>query len=258
MSLVISVRSEILKSKRTSAFWLTIFGAAFVPGIIMLSYVFSPAMAAKTLAANAWQKHFISGWQNLNTFLFPMFVVLICTLIPQIEFKNNTWKQVFASPQSYGEIFFSKFITIQLLILLFFFTFNVLMILAGMIPGLFNSQLPFLQHPIDWASLMKMSAQTYLSALGISAIQYWLALRFRSFIAPVGIGLALVLGSVIAFSFGWKYANFLPYALPAFTLKSIIKQSESFLKSAEIVSVVFMAEFLIIGFIDLLAKKEKG
>ena len=50
---------------------------------------------------------------------FPLFIILVCTLLPQIEYKNNTWKQVLTSPQTKWNIFLAKFINLQLFILLF-------------------------------------------------------------------------------------------------------------------------------------------
>src|SRR5690349_1843955 len=64
-----------------------------------------------------WEQHFGMGWNSLNSFLLPMYIILICAMIPQIEYKNNAWKQVFSSPQSTANIFFSKFLTVHLMIL---------------------------------------------------------------------------------------------------------------------------------------------
>src|SRR5690606_37759052 len=94
--------------------------------------------------SNPWDLHFVQGYQAFSAFLLPMFVILICSLIPQIEFKNNTWKQVFASPQSTGNVFFSKFASILMMIVFLFIMFNVLMVLAGVISNLIYPKYTFL------------------------------------------------------------------------------------------------------------------
>ncbi len=214
MSLIVSIQSELLKTRRSASFWISILGAGFIPLIFLLSFYFKPDGAIKNLSAEPWQKYFGMGWQVLNSFIFPMYVILICTLIPQIEYRNNAWKQVFSSPQSFGTIYFSKFFTIHLMIFFFYLMFNVFMITAAIIINLINSKFPFLNHSIDWPELLKMNLKTYISILGISAIQYCISLRFKNFIVPIGIGLAFLVGAIVALNFNWEHIDKMPYAYP--------------------------------------------
>lgn len=222
MSFIVSTQAELLKTKRTASFWLSIIGAAFIP-ILLLIALFTDPGAAKNLAKDPWTKFFNMGWQILTVFFLPMYIILASTLITQIEYKNNTWKQVFASPQSLGNIFFSKFLTIHLMILFCFLLFNVFMILAAITGNLANPKYTFLDRSINWEMLLKLNFKTYISILAISAIQYWFSLRFKNFIAPVGIGLALVITSIIALNYHWEHIYNYPYAFPALTLESIQK-----------------------------------
>ena len=258
MSFAIATSTELLKTKRSASFWLSILGAAFIPGLFFLAYTFNSGDIMKELEATPWQRHFRLGWQFLSAFLFPMFVILVCTLIPQIEFKNNTWKQVFASPQSYGNIYFSKFLTIHILILFFYLLFNLFMVLSGVVVNLIHSGYTFLDKPIDWENLMKLNAKTYISILGISAIQYCLALRFKNFIAPTGIGLALVIGSVIAAGLNWQHVYKIPFAHPFLTLQYMSMPNRPFLENHEWNSIAYFVVFMLIGFLDMRFRKEKG
>lgn len=258
MSLPIAISTELLKTKRSASFWLSVIGAAFIPGIFFLVYTFNSEEVMMEMKTTPWQLHFMRGWQFLSAFLFPMFVILVCTLIPQIEFKNNTWKQVFASPQSYGNIYFSKFVTIHILILFFFLLFNFFMILSGAIANFIHSGYTFLDSPIDWQYMWKLNAKTYVSVLGISAIQYCVAMRFKNFIAPTGIGLALLVGSIIATAVGWKHVFKIPFAHPILTLKYMALPNRPFLENHEINSIIIFAAFVLLGFLDMRLKKEKG
>lgn len=258
MSFAISTRAELLKTKRTASFWLSVIGAALIPTILFLAYFFKPEGSYKQLAQNPWGIHFMYGWQSLSAFLFPMYVILICTLIPQIEYKNNTWKQVFASPQSYADVFFSKFITIHMMIILCFLLFNFFMILTGVTINLIYSKFTFLDHSIDWKNLLRLNLKSYLSVLGISAIQYWVSLRFKNFIAPVGIGLALLVGSLIAVGFHWEHVFKIPFAHPSLTLQYIMLPNRPFLENHELNSIGYFVVFVLIGFLDMRFRKEKG
>jgi hypothetical protein len=258
MSYAISIQAELLKTKRTASFWLSIIGAAFIPTLFTLAYYFEPRGAVKDLAAAPWTIHFTFGWQAMNSFIFPMYIILICALIPQIEYKNNSWKQVFASPQTTAQVYFSKYITIQMMILSFYVMFNLLMIFSGVLTNLLNDQFTFLSRPIDWEKLLRLNLKTYVSILGISAIQYCLSLRFKNFIAPVGIGLGLIVTSVIALNFHWQHIYKLPFAHPILTLMSMKNPNRPLLENHELNSIGYFAVFLLIGYLDLKFKKEKG
>ena len=259
MSLLLSVRAEILKTKRSASFWLTLIGAAFIPTILLLVYIFNSRELLEELRGNPWNSHFGFGWHALSSFLYPMYVILICTLIPQIEYKNNAWKQVFASPQSEGNIFFSKFISIHMMILFLYVMFNLFMILAGVTANLINSRYTFLDNPIDWEALLRLNFKTYISVLGISAIQYWLSWRFKNFIAPVGIGLALLIGAIISLGINWPHVYKIPFAHPALTLKYMSMPGDRpLLENHELNSLGYFVFFLLLGMADVKWRKEKG
>ncbi|HEV7330252.1 MAG TPA: ABC transporter permease [Flavisolibacter sp.] len=257
MSILVSTQAELLKTKRTASFWLSVIGAAFIPTILFIA-LFTDGDAGKNLAADPWGKFFGMGWQILSVFLLPMYIILVTTLVTQIEFKNNTWKQVFSSPQSLGDIYFSKFLTIHLMIISCFLLFNLLMFLTALLANLFNPQFTFLERSVDWQLLLQLNGRIYLSILGISAIQYWLSLRFKNFIVPVGIGLALLIGSIIALNLHWKHISKYPYAFPAQTFDAVQKSGRPLLENHEWNSIGYFAVFVVIGLLDMKMRKEKG
>ncbi|RYZ59133.1 MAG: hypothetical protein EOO14_08790 [Chitinophagaceae bacterium] len=257
MSLLISTQAELLKTKRTASFWFSVIGAAFIPTILFIA-LFTDGNAGKSLAADPWKKFFGMGWQILSVFLLPMYIILVTTLITQIEFKNNTWKQVFSSPQSLGTIYFSKAITIHLMILFCFLLFNFLMFFSAVLSAIINPQLTFLERPVDWAQLLQLNARIYLSLLGIAAIQYWLSLRFKNFIVPVGIGLALLISGIISLNLNWKHIAKHPYAFPAQTFDAIQKAGRPVVENHEWNSLGYFAVFVLIGLLDMRLRKEKG
>ena len=256
MSLSISLQAELIKTKRSAAFWLSFVGATFVPGIFFLMYLVRPEIFSAQLKNNAWENHFKAGWQALSVFLLPMFVILTCSLIPQIEYKNNTWKQVFASPQSMGNIFFSKFLTIHLMILFYFLLFDVFMIMNAITVNVFNKNYRFLHQPFDWLFLLKLTVKTYVSLLGITAIQYWLSLRFKNFVVPIGIGMALLITSLILLN--WEHIYKIPYAHPVLTFREIKKSNPSFLANHEWNSIGYFICFTALAFADMKYRKERG
>jgi len=257
MSFIISTQAELLKTKRTASLWLSIIGAAIIPTILFLHLTIQPGDAVKSLAADPWKKMIMMAWQVLAVLLIP-YIILISVLIPQIEFKNNTWKQVFASPQKISTIFFSKFLTIHIMICFCFILFNVLLIISGLMVNMVNPDFTFLHRSIDWETILRLNLKIYVSILGISAIQYCLSLRFKNFVAPVGIGLMLFIGGQVALSYHWVHVHQYPYAFPFLTYDSIMKTSGSFFENHEWNSLGFFVIFMLIGFLDMKTRKEKG
>jgi hypothetical protein len=260
MNIILSTQTEILKTKRSAAFWLSIIAALFLPTLFSIGYSVESESIIKQISkkGNAWNFHLENAWQVANAFLVPMFIILICSLIPQIEYKNNTWKQVYASPQPLANVFFSKFISIHMLIFFFFVLFNLFLISFAIIINLFNSKFQFLDHSIDWQILGRLCLKTYVSILGISAIQYWLSFRIKNFIAPVGIGLALIITSIILSEFGWKHIYKFPFAHPILTLRFLDEPNRPLLENHELNSIGYCVFFLFLGYLDLKFRKERG
>ena len=128
MNLSISLRSEILKTRRTAAFYLAFITGIFGMVICLLDFI-SDGIPPDSRAI-VFDVMMTDKFQVSSFLMFPLFIILSCTLLPQIEYKNNAWKQVLASPQPKWMVFVSKFLTIQVLIVVFLFT-DLLMMFLG-------------------------------------------------------------------------------------------------------------------------------
>lgn len=257
MTFVSAIQSEILKTKRTASFWLSLIGAGFIPAIIFLVYILNPEESVPGLKNVPWKNHFHIGWQ-ISSLLLPMYVILISTLIPQIEYRNHTWKQVFSSPQSTTEIYLAKFTTVHLMIISCLVLFNAMMILSAVGANLLNDQYSFFKSRIDWPEHLAMNLKTYIAIMAISAVQYWLSVRFKSFIVPIGIGLALLLGSIIATNLGWPHVAKIPHAHSLLTYMYTKKNGAFPLANHEWNALGYFLFFVVLGCIDLHFRKAKG
>jgi hypothetical protein len=147
-------------------------------------------------------------WRNMGTFILPMGVILASSLATQMEFKNNTWKQLHTTPQSFTSVFFSKLTVIILLTVKFFIFFNIGVILSGIIPALlFTHSLPVM--PLPFKFFVIINAKIFLSCLPLIAIQYLISLQFKNFLVPIGAGLLGLIGSL--FGMSWKYIYISPF-----------------------------------------------
>lgn len=254
MSLPISLRSEILKSKRTASFYVTLIAAAVVPFIFILDATFdgiSPENRHIIL-----NKMFTEGFRMTGFAIFPMFVVLICTLLPQIEYKNNAWKQVFTSPQTKGNVFMAKFINIHLLILVFLVANQLFMLITAVALHFIQPSWNVLTQPFNTYHFLVNIVNTYVTLLAIGAIQFWLGIRFKNFIVPVAIGISLwFIGSMLVMEFKSGFAVYFPYS---FHVYSVFPKYKPQLNTIEWTSGAYAVLFLILGFIDFKMRKVKS
>ena len=210
MRFTVSLRSEILKVKRTSVVYLVLAAAFVIPFIL----VFDHGVPDPAKPTNGWDNHYKDGFMVFAFAFLQLFHVLSSTLVLQIEIRNNTWKQVLASPQSYLHILLSKWVVIQLLGLLFIVVFNVYMILgAALLDAIYHTT--YLEYLGRWSEILKVNLMAFTTSIGMSTLSFWLALHYRNFIAPIALGFLLWLtGPIFAFEFKWPYLDLYVSALP--------------------------------------------
>lgn len=210
------LRSEFIKIKRTSSIYLVIITALIFPFFMLVDL--SDEVERHIFKGNIWETLFQDGFVALNFIGLPIFVIFICTLLPQLEYKNHTWKQVFASPVPSFNTLVVKFLLIQLLILVFLILYNIILATVPLWVQLLNPSFNAFATSINWESWLKGNAMTYINILGLSAVQFWLGIRFKNFMVPIAIGiLLLLLAPMFIFVFKWEYAHLHPHTLPIYS-----------------------------------------
>jgi lantibiotic transport system permease protein len=251
---LINTKTELWKCRKTAAYWITIVGSAFIPLFLTIAYIANPAEFVGDLGKNPWENHVKNTWQAAAALYFPFYVIIVTSLVVQIEYRNNTWKQVYASPRSYADIFFSKFCIIHLLILSSFLLFNTFVLTGAVVANAFRSRYTFFDNAVPWEKILRFTARQYIAVLAMTSIQYWLSLRLRNYIAPLGIGLALVIIGIVAL--GWDKIIYYPYAYTAVTFFKT-KQSNG-LANHEVYSLIWFVVILALAFRDTVKRRERG
>ncbi|SFH03814.1 ABC transporter permease [Pedobacter insulae] len=259
MNLMISLKSEFLKTKRSPIWLFTIAMALIVPIFVLIIFKEEhdgvPSDQIKVFSKDAWNFYFYQGRGMISIVFLPMFIVLISALLPQIEYRNHTWKQVFASPQSYWKIYFSKFLIFNAFMICFFIAHGLFMGVSGMFSGMLNPKFNFAGNQVDWSQyLMKMS-QAYLAILPLATLQFWLGLRFKSFLIPIGVGVLFsILGMINMI--GYKLIDpdkfFFNYAAFIF-----FKENVARIPYVLWASTAYAVAFLLIGFLDFSRIRER-
>lgn len=246
-----SFQSEWMKLRRSAAVWLTLAGGAFIPVIILMQrFYFFHTLQKDNSDPDIWQGLYQQSWRFMAIFLLPMGVILATSLIGQLEYRNNTWKQLHTTPQSLTTIFFAKLTVILLMLLQFFILFNIGIYLEGIIPALLVKRVPF---PAAAFPLMKYAAGTgkfFMACLPVIALQYLLSLQFRNFLVPVGAGLGIYIFSMMVLQ--WKYGFIIPYIYSVYSLDG------RFADRIYIFSAAYFFVIGIVGYLLFIHKKERG
>ncbi len=87
MSLLISLRSELIKIKRTASLKLCFITAALIPAILFLESLELSSDGRKGLP---WSQHVLGGSEQINLAILPLFIILISTLLLQTEYRDKT------------------------------------------------------------------------------------------------------------------------------------------------------------------------
>ncbi len=237
-------------------YWLTLLAALFIPLINFVILLERPDIMVSKFQANPWVTFFRFNWKNVASIILPMYIILITNLIVQIEYRNNTWKQVYTTPRMFADIFFSKLVVIHAVLPAFIIFFNVFIILSGLLTNQFNKDYHLVINTIQWRILLIMSVRIYISLFTMVIIQYWLSLRFRNFVIPLGIGLALWITGIILIE--WDKIIYYPYAYSIFMFFTDFEKEPEKLLIFLINSIVSFMIVLPIFFWDIFKLKERG
>ena len=206
-----AIRAEWLKQRRSMAMWMVFAGACFTPAIILgMRLLHRQGLPALHAEADHWLRLWSSAWESSAIFFLPMGVVLATSLIVQIEFRNNTWKQVHALPIGTATVYFSKLVVVLALLVLFLLAFNVALWLAAALPVVLVPGLRMPVAPVPWSKFLRDDLGYAIGALPIVGLQYAIALRHRNMMVPIGIGFMLWVGALGTLTTRWGSIS--PYA----------------------------------------------
>jgi ABC-2 type transport system permease protein len=222
--LVRAVRVELLKLRRTLALWASL--------LIPL------AVIAMTTAINLSRERgtrFVldepNGWDSLMLDLtlilwcfvvLPLFVTLETALLAGIEHRENTWKHLFALPIPRWTIYIAKLLVGFSLVCV---TSIVLAAGTGMQGWILLTLRPDLglSRPIPWDLILWRSFSFVPPVLLMLAIQTWVAVRWRSFTIPMGLGISCTAMTIMLLRtiknhmstpYGPHLASYFPWSLP--------------------------------------------
>jgi hypothetical protein len=251
-------QSEWLKKKHTLASWLVIAGGFFIPIIMFIvNLVYRDRYLKASASPRFWEWSWNQSWNSMAMFLLPLGVVLVGSLITQLEYKNNTWKQLHTTPQRLTTIFIAKLAIILVMMVQFFILFNVGIYLSAVVPGFIIKAASYPAEPIAYFVFLKQNIKYFVDCLPIIALQFLLGLQFKNFLVSIAGGIALWLAAIVVLINSWKYSYVVPYV---YTSLNFFRGIGKFDDNAHIHywAVAYFILFMVAGYVLYITKKEKG
>ncbi len=209
-----SITAETYKLKRTPLLWITLIGGLFVAAFIFLIF-FLKWKELATPDRNPWIIYYQFGYVMISMLLAVPFAILVTSSLLHFEHHSDTWKYLYTLPLPKFNFYFSKLLVALLLIALAYTTFFFSILATAYLLDVFHPTYQFRAYFPEVAMYLRTIGHVFIAMLGVVGLHYWFSLRWKKFIAPVGIGL---LGFIIAiflfFTKRFDLALYWPYAYP--------------------------------------------
>ena len=254
-----SAYSEWLKGRRSLASWLVVGGGLLVPAVLLAVRLRQRrALGAIYRSEVFWEELWNQSWESLAVMMLPTGVIVLTSLVTQLEHRYNGWKQVRATPQSDLAIFGAKLLVVLVMLAQFFAVLNLGIWLAGVVPPLLFPELPFAAEPYPLAVFAARSVDFYVDVLPIVALQFLLGLRSRNVLVPVGVGLG---GWTLATTaLAWNYNYVIPYGYAAmdFYEETGGRVGRSLPAALNVIALVAFGATTLVGYGRFAADRDRG
>lgn len=210
-----SLRAELLKLKSTPILWLSLGGGVLMAGFIFLIFYFNVSKLSAN-PGNPWSIYLSISYMFTAMLVMVPYVVLLASSVVYPEHDSSAWKRLYALPLKKSNFYFSKLLAILLLVFLMLTLYFVGSILAGYLLDFLLPAYGFRNYPGNFQDFAGRLLHAFLSILAIAALHYWLSVQWKSFILPIGIGLAGFIVAIFLVFFGERFdlAAFFPYTYP--------------------------------------------
>ncbi len=180
--------------------------------------IVSPTMVAVLLGLICL-RHKVMPWPEAlegtvglwSFFVLPMSVTALCVLVAQIEHGPRAWDYLLALPVPRWRIFAAKAVVVLGLLAAMSILLAVELPLVGFVLNAFAPHgAP--AGPFPWELMRRYLTSVWGAAFFLTIIQLWVALRFRSFVPCLTLGVAGTFFAVMAS--GLPEGVFVPWMMP--------------------------------------------
>ncbi len=204
-----AMSAELLKTKRTLAFWMTLVTPSVV--CILQFLILMRVKGGYGGEGDAWiptAQNIFGLWAILA---LPLFITLETALLAQVEHSEKHWKHLFALPIPRWATYAAKWFTGAILLLLGQVFLMAATLAIGYLARWLKPEIGFgPSAPLGW--IAQVLGEMFLIALLMHSIHTWISLHFRSFTVAVGVGMAAAVSNIILIN-AEEGPRYFPWAL---------------------------------------------
>lgn len=194
--------------------------------LVLLLCAAAPAMVAMLCALmfqqkagpdQPWSTYLLSASAIWSFFMLPMTVTALTILVAQLEHGPKFWNHLLALPVPRASFFAAKIVTVVLLVAGMT---ALLFLLTPALGWLGDAAAPerSLTGDLGLGEFARTLARMFAGGLLLIALQLWTALRFRSFVPPLVLGIGGTFVAVVAT--GSDYGPYFPWLIATNALAS--------------------------------------
>jgi ABC-2 type transport system permease protein len=203
MMLLRLLRLELLKLRFTLATTLCLVAPTLVALVATVIALRQPGTGWSVLVTNS-----VGLWAY---FVLPMTTAALAALVAQVEHGPRCWDHLFALPIRRSPLIIAKALVLMLMLGAMSALLLALCFALGVLAGALGS-IHAAAGDFPWPSALAMLAASWLASWLMAILQLWVALRFRSFVPPIALGLAGTF--VVVAAMGAPQSVVIPWAMP--------------------------------------------
>ncbi|MEM1324974.1 MAG: ABC transporter permease [Bacteroidota bacterium] len=261
-----SFQAELLKIQRTPILYIALIGGVFITGLIFIMHLFN-AEGLIEPGRDPWMMYFDMGYAITCMALLVPYIVILMSSMAYLEHNASAWKYVYSLPIAKSNIYFSKLALALLLIVATYIIYFLSVWGTPYIVDLIHPEYGFRAATPELGNWIRRLVRSFLCILAVVGLQYWVSIRWQSFIIPIGIGLLGFIVAIICVLTGkYDYALWIPHAYASLMALEIGITEESdivgltkigWFYRVELLSMALFVIFVALGYIEQMKQNVK-
>ncbi|QEE51233.1 redoxin domain-containing protein [Flavobacterium alkalisoli] len=196
-----ALKAEHLKRKGTGVYLTSIIIAAIIPIIYAIITIIENRNIKPGLPYNYFTHTLDAIVEAFAGFFFPLIIIISASRLTQLDHKNGGWQLMETQPIKKLSIYFSKFSILLITNLIAIATYIIVTFIGSYIMYSFLDTPDTVSFSFEFSHVFWLVIRLFLASLTLSALQYVICVLLPSFIWPILIGVAIILGYLIAVNF---------------------------------------------------------
>lgn len=209
-NLIIFLKGEFLKKKRSGFYWMAVIFGMFFPVAAFINDMFDPPSNRPGLTYNVFEKYFTESAQIITGFFLVVLILQNASKIAQLDHKNGGWQLMELLPLKKSSIFFGKFLMLLSSNILLLIAYFISAVVFTYIFFAFNELPKEATNHLPIGFLLIAFFKLIIASWLLTSIQYVLSVIIPSYIWALSIGLLGFIISSILINVG-KFQPYNPF-----------------------------------------------